>query len=68
MIKQVIEYLLKKGYSKTEQTLRAESAHVDKDGRPLQDRPDEHGFGKYKKAFSLIRDWAEGLLDVYKVR
>ncbi|KUJ21364.1 WD40 repeat-like protein [Mollisia scopiformis] len=62
----VIEYLVKKGYNRTEQTLRAESAHVDKDGRPLQDRPDEHGYGKYAKAYTLIRDWAEGNLDVYK--
>lgn len=64
---QVIEYLIKKGYNRTEQTLRAESSQVDKDGRPLKDHPLEHGFAKYSKAYTLIRDWAEGNLDVYKV-
>lgn len=64
----VLEYLVKKGYSRTEQTLRAESAHVDSDGRPIQPAPESHGYPKYSKAFTLIRDWAEGALEVYKVR
>ena len=32
----VIEYLNKKGYSRTEAMLRAESAHTDKEGRPIR--------------------------------
>lgn len=65
---QVIEYLVKKGYTKTEQTLRMEASNLDKDGRPVQSNPDEEGFGKYSKAFRLIRDWAESNLEAYKVR
>ncbi|CZR67304.1 probable transcription initiation factor TFIID subunit 5 [Phialocephala subalpina] len=62
----VLEYLVKKGYNRTEATLRAESAHVDSDGRPIPTAPDAQGYPKYAKAYTLIRDWAEGVLEVYK--
>lgn len=66
--RQVIEYLLKKGYTKTERQLRQESAHLDKDGRPVQDRAEDLvGEQKYIRAFSLLKNWIEGNLDIYKV-
>jgi hypothetical protein len=52
--KQVIEYLVKKGYNRTEQTLRQESSNLDKDG-------------KYTKAFQLLSNWVDSNLDIYKV-
>lgn len=67
IIEQVLEYLVKKGYSRTEQTLRAESANVDSEGRPIQPPSESYGYPKYSKAFTLIRDWADGVLEVYKV-
>lgn len=64
---QVIEYLMKKGYVRTEQVLRQESAQVDKDGRPIFDRA-EYGNEKYIKAFELLSGWIDSNLDIYKVR
>ncbi|KAI9742827.1 MAG: Transcription initiation factor TFIID subunit 5 [Claussenomyces sp. TS43310] len=63
---QVIEYLMKKGYTRTEQTLRAESSNVDKDGRPIIERAEDTGTEKYKKAFELLSGWIDQNLDVYK--
>jgi hypothetical protein len=64
--RKVIEYLLKKGYNRTEQTLRQESAHLDKDGRPIHNRIEELGNVKYTKGFSLLSNWIEQNLDLYK--
>lgn len=47
----VIEYLSKKGYSRTEAMLRMESANQDAEGRPLHSRSDESGGAKYGRAF-----------------
>lgn len=63
---QVIEYLMKKGYARTEQVLRQESAQVDRDGRPVVDRAD-YGNEKYIKAFELLSSWIDSNLDIYKV-
>lgn len=65
---QVIEYLMKKGYTRTEAMLRQESANIDKDGRPIVDRSQELLPGRYKEAFVLLTTWIDGNLDVYKVR
>ncbi|KAK2630291.1 hypothetical protein QTJ16_001111 [Diplocarpon rosae] len=62
----VIEYLVKKGYNRTEQTLRMESSNLDKDGRPIQDRAEDLGNGKYSKAFELLSNWIDQNLDIYK--
>ena len=62
---QVIEYLMKKGYARTEQVLRQESAQVDRDGRPVVDRAD-YGNEKYIKAFELLSSWIDSNLDIYK--
>lgn len=51
MIPQVIEYLSKKGYSKTESMLRQESANQDVEGRPITTKAEETGGAKYGKAF-----------------
>ncbi len=48
---QVIEYLSKKGYSRTEAMLRMESASQDAEGRPLHSRADESGGSKYGRAY-----------------
>ncbi len=49
----VLEYLSKKGYNRTEATLRMESAHQDGDGRPIVSRVEESGGAKYGKAFGM---------------
>lgn len=51
LISQVIEYLSKKGYSKTESMLRQESANQDVEGRPIITKAEETGGTKYGKAF-----------------
>ncbi len=51
-ILQVIEYLNKKGYSKTEAMLRMESANQDADGRSIASRAGDPTGAKYGRAFS----------------
>lgn len=53
-ILKVLEYLSKKGYNRTEATLRMESAHQDGDGRPIFTRVEESGGVKYGKAFGMV--------------
>jgi hypothetical protein len=62
----VIEYLVKKGYNRTEQMLRQESAHLDKDGRPIHNRIEDLGNIKYTRGYKLLCGWVEQNLDVYK--
>jgi hypothetical protein len=57
---------MKKGYLRTEQVLRQESAQVDKDGRPIFGR-DEYGNEKYIRGFELLSSWIDSNLDIYKV-
>lgn len=64
---QVIEYLMKKGYSRTEAMLRQESANVDKDGRPVGDRAENYGGDKYRRAFEMLNSYVDSVLDIYKV-
>ncbi|KAI4190343.1 MAG: hypothetical protein L6R41_000869 [Letrouitia leprolyta] len=66
LISQVLEYLSKKGYNRTEAMLRMESANQDVDGRPIQTRVEESGGVKYGKAFGLFRNWIEENLEIYK--
>ncbi len=47
----VIEYLSKKGYSRTEAMLRMESANQDAEGRQLHSRAEESSGAKYGRAF-----------------
>jgi hypothetical protein len=63
----VLEYLVKKGYNRTEQMLRQESAHLDKDGRPIHNRVEELGNIKYARGFEMLSHWIDQNLDIYKV-
>ncbi len=63
----VTDYLLKKGFTKTEATFRKESALVSNDGRPIRNRVDDMGPERYLKAFKLLESWIENSLDLYKV-
>jgi transcription initiation factor TFIID subunit 5 len=58
---------MKKGYTRTEQTLRQESAHVDKEGRPIPGRAEDYGNERYRRAFELLTGWIDQNLDIYKV-
>ena len=51
LLPKVIEYLSKKGYTKTEATLRAESAAQEADGRPLSTNSEDLGGAKYRQGF-----------------
>ncbi|KAM0176333.1 hypothetical protein ACHAPF_004984 [Botrytis cinerea] len=62
----VIEYLVKKGYNRTEQMLRSESSNLDRDGKPIQERAEDLGTAKYAKGFRLLSNWIESNLDIYK--
>ena len=53
-LSKVIEYLNKKGYNRTEAMLRAESAHTDKEGRPIRGLVEDQKPGKYIKGFGKI--------------
>lgn len=53
LIPKVIDYLSKKGYSKTESMLRIESANQDYDGRPINAKGEETGGVKYLRAFGV---------------
>jgi len=63
---QVLEYLNKKGYSRTEAVLRKESAHTDANGMPLPTKFEESGGRMYSKAFVLLQNWIDNTLDIYK--
>ncbi len=63
----VIEYLLKKGYNRTERTLRAESSALDREGNQQQDRVEDIGNIKYSRGLRLLFGWISGNLDIYKV-
>ncbi|KAG8526864.1 uncharacterized protein KY384_008293 [Bacidia gigantensis] len=62
----VIEYLSKKGYTKTEATLRAESAAHEADGRPISTKTEDLSGAKYRQGFETLRRWVEDNLDIYK--
>ena len=55
IISKVIEYLSKKGYSKTEAMLRIESANQDVEGRPINPKAEEAVGVKYFRAFGELR-------------
>ena len=51
---QVIEYLSKKGYNRTEAMLRSESANQDAEGRPIIPRAEDAGGAKYGKGLGKL--------------
>ncbi|KAF2400056.1 transcription initiation factor TFIID, subunit TAF5 [Trichodelitschia bisporula] len=62
----VLEYLSKKGYSKTESMLRRESAFHDAEGRPLVRRAEDAGGKMYERGYQLLLDHVSDVLEVYK--
>lgn len=50
-----MEYLAKKGYSKTEAMLRAESANQEVESGPVLSKTDDSGPASYMKAFGELR-------------
>ncbi|KAI1422237.1 hypothetical protein F5Y12DRAFT_764024 [Xylaria sp. FL1777] len=68
----VTDYLLKKGYKRTEEIFRQEVKDLDESGRPRQhtDGPVSDKFfpaGKYLSSFKYFERWVDNGLDLYKV-
>ncbi|KAL1988081.1 hypothetical protein VTN96DRAFT_1112 [Rasamsonia emersonii] len=61
----VIDYLAKKGYTRTEAMLRMESANQEIDGRSLPQLSEDQR-PKYRQGFDLTKVWIEDNLDLYK--
>lgn len=61
----VIDYLAKKGYTRTEATLRAESAQHDISG-PMPNSNGPTGPPKHVEAFEALKNWVDDALDIYK--
>lgn len=61
----MIDYLAKKGYHRTEATLRAESSNqeIPKDGDV---KPTPTGPPRYHEMFARLRAWTDDALDIYK--
>lgn len=61
----MIDYLAKKGYHRTEATLRAESANqeIPKEG---DNKPTPSGPPRYYEMFARLRAWTDDALDIYK--
>ena len=66
LVPQVLEYLNKKGYNKTEAMLRKESLNVDVNGQPLPTRIEDTGGRKWIQAFKLVKNWIEHSLEIYR--
>ncbi|OAQ93734.1 transcription initiation factor TFIID subunit [Purpureocillium lilacinum] len=54
----VTDYLLKRGFNRTEEVFRQESKHLGPDGKPIQQLA-TMGPKKYQKAFKLLKEWFE---------
>ena len=67
VIPQVIDYLLKKGYTKTEETLREESKTLEDIAKGLKPASVRIPTEKYSLAYRLLKSWVESNLDIYKV-
>lgn len=63
----VTDYLLKRGFHRTEEIFRKESSNLGPDGRPQHKSTDLIGPKKYAKAFSMLKKFVESSLDYYKV-
>lgn len=64
---QVTDYLLKRGFTRTEEIFRKESANLGPDGRPQHKSTDEMGAKKFVKAFAMLKAKVEESLDLYRV-
>ena len=65
-IRKVTDYLIKKGFTRTEIVFREETKDLDANGRPRPDT-DVKGPSKYLKAFLHFQKWIENGLDLHKV-
>lgn len=65
--KKVTDYLLKRGFTKTEAVFRQESNNLGPDGKPVHVRAEDLGSKQYTKAFTLLKNWIDKNLDIYKV-
>ncbi|KAJ4148354.1 hypothetical protein LMH87_002829 [Akanthomyces muscarius] len=61
----VTDYLLKRGFNRTEEIFRQESKHLGSDGKPIH-QPATLGPKKYGKAYRLLKMWVFNNLDIYK--
>ena len=62
---QVIDYLAKKGYNRTEAMLRMESANQEALG-PALNMQSHNSPPKYERIFGMTQKWIEETLDIYK--
>ena len=46
--------------------LRKESAHTDANGQPIHSRVEDSGGKMYGKAFGILQNWIDNVLDIYK--
>ncbi|KAJ2892169.1 WD domain-containing protein [Zalerion maritima] len=63
---QVTDYLVKRGYLRTESIFRKETQNIGSDGRPIYSKADDYGPAKYMKAFDKFKNWVDNCLDIYK--
>ncbi|KAH7309586.1 WD40-repeat-containing domain protein [Stachybotrys elegans] len=61
----VTDYLLKRGFYRTEEVFRQESKYLGPDGKPIQQLANL-GPKKYTNASKLLRKWVDSNLDLYK--
>ncbi|KAG5930601.1 hypothetical protein E4U53_002201 [Claviceps sorghi] len=61
----VTDYLLKRGFNRTEEVFRQESKHLGADGKPVSQLANI-GPKKYQKSFKLLKEWVENNLELYK--
>jgi transcription initiation factor TFIID subunit 5 len=66
--KKVTDYLLKRGFTKTEAVFRQESRNLGPDGKPVHVKAEDLGAKQYTKAFTLLKNWIDKNLDIYKVK
>ena len=55
VLAKVIEYLSKKGYSRTESMLRVESANQDAEGKPISTKVEDGSGARYTQALGERR-------------
>ena len=60
---QVIDYLAKKGYHETEETLKREAARQEIMDKVLVQYPQDRSAQKYFEGYRLLTGWIEGLMD-----
>lgn len=65
---QVTDYLLKRGFTRTEEVFRKESSNLGPDGKPQHKNTDQMGPRKYTVAYRMLKKYVESNLDYYKVR